>query len=196
MRWVEEWTKAQAWGCSCITPRIIQEVQASKLGDAPDAPLLHRQKLGHLSRYYIFIASCTMRFSWSVSCFCFQFSFVSFAAINGLITSCFFWRRWTHFSFAKNTLVFTLIVQRVFSFSATAFSLHFFTLIFVQILLYLFIKVYFCPWSLLVFIKRVGLKKFKWCWKRQKALCKKVVQEGACVDCGLGFCMSCLMYFW
>jgi hypothetical protein len=35
MRWVEEWTKAQAWGCPCFTPRNIQEVQASKLGDAP-----------------------------------------------------------------------------------------------------------------------------------------------------------------
>jgi hypothetical protein len=23
-----------------------------------------------------------------------------------------------------------------------------------------------------------------------------VVQEGACVDCGLGFFMSCLMSFW
>jgi hypothetical protein len=29
------------------------------------------------------------------------------------------------FSFAKNTLVFTLIIQRVFSFSRTAFSFHF-----------------------------------------------------------------------
>jgi hypothetical protein len=55
------------------TPRNIQEVQASKLGDAPEAPLLHPQKSGHLSKHYIFIASCTMRFSWSVSCFCFQF---------------------------------------------------------------------------------------------------------------------------
>jgi hypothetical protein len=33
----------------------------------------------------------------------------------------------------------------------------------------------------------VSLKNFKWCWKREKALCKKVVQKGACVDCGLGF---------
>jgi hypothetical protein len=30
-----------------VTPRNIQEVQASKLGDAPEAPLLHRQKLGN-----------------------------------------------------------------------------------------------------------------------------------------------------
>jgi hypothetical protein len=35
-------------GDAHITPRNIQEVQASKLGDAPDAPLLHRQKSGHL----------------------------------------------------------------------------------------------------------------------------------------------------
>jgi hypothetical protein len=48
-----------------------------------------------------------------------------FAAINCWITSCSFWRRWTRFSFAKNTLVFTLIVPQVFSFSATAFSFYF-----------------------------------------------------------------------
>jgi hypothetical protein len=54
-------------------PRNIQEVQASKLGDAPEAPLLHRQKSGHLSRHYIFIASCTMHFSLSVFTFAFSF---------------------------------------------------------------------------------------------------------------------------
>jgi hypothetical protein len=26
---------------------------------------------------------------------------------------------------------------------------------------------------MLVFIKRVVLKRFEWCWKREKALCKK-----------------------
>jgi hypothetical protein len=34
----------------------------SNLGDAPEAPLLHRQKSSHLSTHYIFIASCTMHF--------------------------------------------------------------------------------------------------------------------------------------
>jgi hypothetical protein len=52
-----------------------------KAWGSPEAPLLHRQKSGHLSTHYIFIASCTMHFSWSVSCFSFQFSFVLFAAI-------------------------------------------------------------------------------------------------------------------
>jgi hypothetical protein len=112
-------------GDAHVTPRNIQEVQASKLGDAPEALLLHRQKLGHLSKHYIFIASCTMHFSWSIFTFAFQFSFVLFAAINGWTPTNFFWRRFTHFSFAKNTLVFTLIVQRVFSFSRTAFSFCF-----------------------------------------------------------------------
>jgi hypothetical protein len=50
-----------------------------------------------------------------------------FAAINGLITSCFFGGRWTPFFIAKNTLVFTLFVQRVLSFAATAFSFRFST---------------------------------------------------------------------
>jgi hypothetical protein len=54
-------------GDAHVTPRNILEVQVSKLGDAPEALLLHRQKSGHLSRHYIFIASYSMRFSWSVS---------------------------------------------------------------------------------------------------------------------------------
>jgi hypothetical protein len=61
-------------GDAHVTPRNIQEVQASKLGDAPETPLLHRQKSGHLLTYYIFIASYSMRFSWSV--FTFSFSFL------------------------------------------------------------------------------------------------------------------------
>jgi hypothetical protein len=62
------------------TPRNIQEIQVSKLGDAPEAPLLHRQKSGHLLKYYIFIASCTIRFSWSV--FTFAFSFLLFCLLK------------------------------------------------------------------------------------------------------------------
>jgi hypothetical protein len=63
-------------GDAHVTPRNIQEVQASKLGDAPEAPLLHLQKSGHLSTHYIFIASYSMHFSWSI--FTFAFSFLLF----------------------------------------------------------------------------------------------------------------------
>jgi hypothetical protein len=69
-------------GDAHFTPRNIQEVQASKLGDwgCPEAPLLHRQKSGHLSRHYIFIASYTMHFSWSI--FTFAFSFLLFCLLQ------------------------------------------------------------------------------------------------------------------
>jgi hypothetical protein len=128
--------------------------------------------------------------------FCFQFYFVLFAAINGWTPTNFFWRWHTPFLIAKNTLVFTLIVQRVFSFSRTAFSFHFSAFIFCQILLYLCIKVYLDHWSMLVFISKSGFKKIEWCWKREKSFMPVVVQMGACLDCGLDFCMSCLMLFW
>jgi hypothetical protein len=50
---------------SHVTPRNIQEVQASKLGDAPRHPPSSSTKIsGHLSRHYIFIASYAMCFSW------------------------------------------------------------------------------------------------------------------------------------
>jgi hypothetical protein len=41
-------------GDAHVTPRNIQEVQESKLGNAPEAPLLRRQKSGHLSRHYFY----------------------------------------------------------------------------------------------------------------------------------------------
>jgi hypothetical protein len=49
-------------GDAHVTPRNIQELQASKLGDAPRHPLFINKISGHLSRYYIFIASYDMRF--------------------------------------------------------------------------------------------------------------------------------------
>jgi hypothetical protein len=91
-----------------VTPRNIQELQASKLGDAPEAPLLHRQKSGHLSTHYIFIASCIMRFSWSVSCFSFQLCLVFLAAINGGTPTNFFWRSCLAFHLPR-TLYFSLL---------------------------------------------------------------------------------------
>jgi hypothetical protein len=75
-----EYGKIIKLGDAHITPRNIQEVQASKLGDAPEAPLLHRQKSGHLSRHYIFIASYSMHFSWSI--FTFAFSFLLFCLLQ------------------------------------------------------------------------------------------------------------------
>jgi hypothetical protein len=56
-----------------VTPGNIQEVQASKLGDAPRHPFFINKISGHLSRHYIFIASYAMQFSWSALIFAFSF---------------------------------------------------------------------------------------------------------------------------
>jgi hypothetical protein len=121
---------------------------------------------------------------------------VLFAAINGWTPTNFFWRRCSHFSFAKNTLVFTLIVQRVFSFSRTAFSFCFLPWFFFRSCYIFASRCILNLWSMLVFIKRVVSKRFEWCWKREKIYAKSGTKKGACLDYGLDFCMSCFMYFW
>jgi hypothetical protein len=63
-----------------ITPRNIQEVQASKLGDAPRHSFFINKIPGHLSRHYIFNASYAMCFSWSV--FISTSSFVLFCLLQ------------------------------------------------------------------------------------------------------------------
>jgi hypothetical protein len=67
-------------GDAHVTPRNIQEVQASKLGDTPRHPFFIDKISGHLSRHYIFIALYSMRFSWSV--FIFSFSFLLFCFLQ------------------------------------------------------------------------------------------------------------------
>jgi hypothetical protein len=125
MRWDEmKYGKKIKLGDAHITPKNIQEVQASKLGDAPRHPFFigknqvtFQDTIFLLLVYYAFFLERLY--------FRFQFSFILFAAINSWTPTYFFWRRHTRFFIAKNTLVFTLIVQRVFSFSSTAFSFHF-----------------------------------------------------------------------
>jgi hypothetical protein len=89
-------------------PKKYPRGTSVKAWDAPEAPLLHRQKSGHLSTHYIFIASCTMRFSWSVTCFSFQFCLVLFAAINGWTPTNFLWRSCLAFHLPR-TLSFSLL---------------------------------------------------------------------------------------
>jgi hypothetical protein len=62
-----------------FTPRNIQEVQMSKLGNAPRHLFFINKISGHLSKHYIFIASYAMCFSWSV--FIFYFSFLLFCLL-------------------------------------------------------------------------------------------------------------------
>jgi hypothetical protein len=60
-------------GDAHVTPRNIQEVQASKLGDAQGTPFFINKISGHLSRHYIFIASYAMCCSWSIFIFASSF---------------------------------------------------------------------------------------------------------------------------
>jgi hypothetical protein len=106
-----------------VTPRNIQEVQVSKLGDAPRHPFFidRYQVIFQDTIFLLLRILCIFR---GASLFSLSVFFV-FSAINGWTPTCFFWRRRTPFFTAKNTLVFTLFVQRVFSFSSTAFSFCF-----------------------------------------------------------------------
>jgi hypothetical protein len=60
-------------GDAHVTPRNIQEVQASKLGDAQGIPIFINKASGHLSIRYILISSYDMCYSWSVFVFAFSF---------------------------------------------------------------------------------------------------------------------------
>jgi hypothetical protein len=112
-------------GDAHVTPRNIQEVQASKLGDAPEVPLLHRQKLGHLSTHYILLLHALCIILGALVVFSFQFGLVLFAAINGWTPTNFFWRSCLAFHLPR-TLHFSLYsFPRVFSFSRTVFSFRF-----------------------------------------------------------------------
>jgi hypothetical protein len=84
-----------------MSPKKYPRSISVKAWGCPKAPSSSSTKIsGHLSRYYIFIASYAMCFSWSVFIFCFQFYFILFAAINGWTRTYFFWRRHTLFLIA------------------------------------------------------------------------------------------------
>jgi hypothetical protein len=107
-----------------VTPRNIQEVQASTLGDAPRHPFFIDKNL--------VIFQDTIFLLLRILCVFLRASLLSLSVLfcfvcgnKCLDPNIFFWRRHTPFFIAKNTLVFTLFVQRVFSFSSTVFSFRF-----------------------------------------------------------------------
>jgi hypothetical protein len=106
-------------GDAHVTPRNIQEIQASKLGDAPEAPLLHSQKSGHLSTHYILLLHALCVFL-EVSVVLVLFSFVF--CNKWLDPNKFLLEKLPCFSFSKNTLFFIFIVSTSVLFFRTAFS--------------------------------------------------------------------------
>jgi hypothetical protein len=67
-------------GYAHVTPRKIQEVQVSKLGDAPEAPPSSSAKIRSPFKTLYFY--CFMHYAFLLErlYFCFQFSFALFAA--------------------------------------------------------------------------------------------------------------------
>jgi hypothetical protein len=73
-----------------ITPRNIQEVHASKLGDAPRHPFFtNKNIMSSFKTVYFYCFICCVFFLERLY-FCFQFSFILFATINGWTPICFF----------------------------------------------------------------------------------------------------------
>jgi hypothetical protein len=127
--------------------------------------------------------------------FSFQFCLVLFAAINGCTPTNSFWRsciafhlprtlRFSLLSFIECSLF--LLLRLVFVFRLDLCS---------DLVISLHQGIFWC-------LVHVGFHQkscFKKVWmvlEKTKILCKKVVQKGACIDCGLDFCMLCLMSFW
>jgi hypothetical protein len=120
-----------------------------------------------------------------------------FGAINSWITSCLFWRELCSIFHCQEHSVFhSYRFNECSLFSRTAFSFRF-SPWFVFRSCYIFLsRCIFASGPCWFSSKELFIKSLNGDWKWEKALCKKVVQEGACVDCGLVFCMSCLISFW
>jgi hypothetical protein len=79
-------------GDAHVTPRNIQEVQVSKLGDAQGTLFsINKNIRSSFKTLYFYCFICYVLFLEHLY-FCFQLSFVLFAVINGWITPCLFWR--------------------------------------------------------------------------------------------------------
>jgi hypothetical protein len=127
--------------------------------------------------------------------FSFQFCLFLFAAINGWTPKNFFWRNCLAFHLPR-TLRFSLLS---FNECSLFLELHLAFIFRLDLYLDLVISLHqgvFWPLLDVGFHQKSCFKKVRMVLEKRKNLCKKVVQKGVCLDCGLEFCMSCLMSFW
>ena len=102
-------------GDAHVTPRHIQEVQASKLGDAQGIPFFINKNIrSFFSTLYFYCFIYYVLFLERL-CFCFQFSLVQFAVVLGQILALLFWRDTLRFHCLEHSS-FISITLRVFSF--------------------------------------------------------------------------------
>jgi hypothetical protein len=116
--------KAKAWGFPCHPKKYPRGTSVKAWGCPRGTPSSSAKIRSPFKILYLY---CFIYYAFFLErlYFRFQFYFILFVAINGWTPINFFWIRHTLFFIAKNTLVFTLIVQRVFFFSRTAFRFRF-----------------------------------------------------------------------
>jgi hypothetical protein len=102
--------------------------------------------------------------------FCFQFSFVFLAAINGWTQHIFFGEDTLCFSLPR-TLYFSLLSLNECSLFLELRLAFVFCLDFCSDLVIYLHQGVFRPLVYVGFIKKVVSKRFEWCWKREKKLC-------------------------
>jgi hypothetical protein len=128
--------------------------------------------------------------------FSFQFCLVLFAAINGWTPINSFWRSCLAFHLPR-TLCFSLLSFNECSLFLELRLAFVFRLYLCSDLVISLYKGVFWPLVHVGFHQKSYFKKVSMVLEKRKSFMqKKVVQKGACLDCGLGFCMSCLMSFW
>jgi hypothetical protein len=127
--------------------------------------------------------------------FSFQYCLVLFAAINGWTPTNFLWRSCLAFHLPR-TLCFSLLSFNECSLFLELRLAFFFCLDLCSDLVISLYQGVFWPLVHVCFHQKSCFKKVRMVMEKRKKLCKKVVQKGACLDCGLDFCMLCLIYFW
>ena len=168
--------KSSSLGMPMSPPRNIQEVQASKLGDAQGIPFFINKNIRSSFKTLYFYS-----FTWYVlflerQLFCFQFCFV--------FLFCSIWLDPSIFSLERDTLRFHCLEHSSFH-SYCSVSVQFLLVLrlalvfhsyFVQSLLVCFSYIWLSLWSLMNICYESCFKQVDWCWRRVKYFMLIVVQ--------------------
>jgi hypothetical protein len=169
-------TSVKAWGCPRGTPSSSAKIR---------------------SPFYTLYFYCFMHYAFFLErlYFIFQFSLVLFAAINGWTPTNFFWRSCLAFHLPR-TLRFSLLLFNECSLFLELCLVFVFCLDFCSDFVLALYQGVFGPLVHVGFHQKSCSKKAQMVLeKRKNFMQKKVVQKGACSDCGLDFYMSCLISF-
>ena len=194
--WCDEMKDGQylKLGDAHVTPRYIQEVQSSKLGDAQGIPFfINKNTRSFLKTLYFY-------------CFIYYVLFLErqfFFLVLFCFVFCSIWLDPSIFVLERDTLHFHCLEHSSFHSYCSAI-VHVLLVLrldlvfhsyFVQNSLVFFGYIWLALWPLLSIIYESCFKQVDWCWRRVKYFMLIVVQLEACLDCGLDFSMSCWILF-